>query len=86
MAFKDAAFSRQQIESRNWDGGAVEKAFFVIPAKAGIQNRSTKPWIPAFAGMTKRHTGAYLRLFQQPHRARFRPFPAALGQMTSADL
>jgi hypothetical protein len=52
--------------------GAVEKASFVIPAKAGIQNRRAKPWIPAFAGMTQRHTGAYLRLFQQPHDTLFK--------------
>ena len=33
--------------------------FFVIPAKAGIQSghSSISPWIPAFAGMTKRTRG-----------------------------
>ena len=42
------------------DSGTCDSFIFVIPAKAGIQNRSTPqndldaetPWIPAFAGMT----------------------------------
>jgi hypothetical protein len=28
-------------------------SYFVIPAKAGIHERFQRPWIPAFAGLTK---------------------------------
>lgn len=32
----------------------IEETFFVIPLKKGIHDTNT--WIPAFAGMTRRHT------------------------------
>ena len=38
---------------------------FVIPAKAGIQGPEIRrsPWMPAFAGMTRREWGALILVF-----------------------
>src|SRR5579862_607774 len=53
----------------------VIKGVTVIPAKAGIQSpgrRSLRPWIPAFAGMTKARWGEeiHFRLDSQKNAAR----------------